>query len=194
MNHNREEPFVLSDRPTQQQLPLQIDVGDDIDELTNVKELHRSQSASANTKQPSLAAIRRSIRSYRSETATERKLEQRGPASLDQLQLDLMEKIVDTDNMVEAWTKVRRNAGRLSAVDLELTLRCSHTAERKLEVKWRMPPRPRRNYGGRISRMARTALARNATTTSGWHLSPGIRSAKVYPQTGWQRTPPSEVS
>ena len=83
MDHNREESFVLSDRPTQQQLALQIDIGDDVDELTNVKELQSQQSAPANTKQP----------------------------SLDQLQNDLIEKIVDTDNMVKAWNNVRRNAG-----------------------------------------------------------------------------------
>jgi len=74
---------VLSDRPTQQQLALQIDIGDDVDELTNVEELQSQQSAPANTKQP----------------------------SLDQLQFDLMEKIVETDNLVKAWNNVRRNAG-----------------------------------------------------------------------------------
>lgn len=75
---------MLSDRPTQQQLALQIDLGDDVDELSIVEELQRSESAPASTKQP----------------------------SLDQSYDDsLMEKIVDTDNMVKAWTKVRRNAG-----------------------------------------------------------------------------------
>lgn len=73
---------MLSDRPTQQQLALQIDIGDDVDELTTVAELQPQQSAPANTKQP----------------------------SLDQLQFDLMEKIVNTDNMVTAWNNVRRNA------------------------------------------------------------------------------------
>ena len=74
---------MLSDRPTQQQLALQIDVGDDVDELTNVEELQTKESAPATTKQP----------------------------SLDQFQFDLMEKVVETDNMMKAWTKVRRNAG-----------------------------------------------------------------------------------
>lgn len=74
---------MLSDRLTQQQLALQIDLGDDVDELTTVDEPQRGQSVSANTKQP----------------------------SLDQFQNDLMEKIVDTDNMMAAWINVRRNAG-----------------------------------------------------------------------------------
>jgi hypothetical protein len=82
-NHNREEPFVLSDRPTQQQLALQFDFGDVVDELSIVAELQSQQSDSANTKQPSLGSF----------------------------QNDLMEKIVDTVNMMKAWTNVRRNAG-----------------------------------------------------------------------------------
>lgn len=74
---------MLSDRPTQQQLALQLDIGDDVDELTIVEELQSQQSDQANAKQP----------------------------SLDSFQNDLMEKIVDTDNMMKAWNNVRRNAG-----------------------------------------------------------------------------------
>jgi hypothetical protein len=74
---------VLSDRPTQQQLALQFDFGDVVDELSIVAELQSQQSDSANTKQPSLGSF----------------------------QNDLMEKIVDTDNMMKARTNVRRNAG-----------------------------------------------------------------------------------
>jgi hypothetical protein len=74
---------VLSGRPTQQELALQFDIGDDVDELSIVEEPQSRQSDSADTKQP----------------------------SLDQSQNDLMEKIVDTDNMMKARTNVRRNAG-----------------------------------------------------------------------------------
>lgn len=74
---------MLSNRPTQQQLALEIDLGDVVDELTIVEEPLRGQSDSATTQQP----------------------------SLDHFQTDLMEKIVDTDNMMKAWNKVRRNHG-----------------------------------------------------------------------------------
>ena len=74
---------MLSNRPTQQQLALEIDLGDVVDELTIVEEPQRGQSDSATMQQP----------------------------SLDHFQTDLMEKIVDTDNMMKAWNKVRRNKG-----------------------------------------------------------------------------------
>jgi RNA-directed DNA polymerase len=83
MNHNREEPFVLSNRPKRQQLTLGFDDLIEADNAAPVEEPQRGQSDSATTKQP----------------------------SLDRSQIDLMEKIVENANMEAAWKNVRRNAG-----------------------------------------------------------------------------------
>jgi len=74
---------VVLNRPTHPQ--LSFDFGDDpeADVAASVEEPQRGQSVSATTKQP----------------------------SLDQSEYDLMEKIVDTANMMKAWNNVRRNAG-----------------------------------------------------------------------------------
>ncbi len=72
---------MISDRSTQQQ--FEFDLGDVVDELSIVKEPQRGQSVSATTEKP----------------------------ALDSSQYDLMEKIVDTANMMKAWNNVRRNAG-----------------------------------------------------------------------------------
>ena len=78
---------MLSNRPTQQQQQQQLKFTfDEVIEANNaasVKEPQSQQSDSANAKQPSLGSF----------------------------QNDLMEKIVDTTNMEQAWKNVRRNAG-----------------------------------------------------------------------------------
>lgn len=82
-NHHREEPSVLSDRPTPQQLTFDFDDFVEADDAAPVKEPQRGQSVSATTEQP----------------------------SLDQFSGPLMEKIVEQANMERAWKNVRSNAG-----------------------------------------------------------------------------------